>query len=76
MRDTVEIRVTDDGPGIPAHVLDHIFEPFFTTKATGVGTGLGLSLSHDIVTQGHNGSLTVESEPGKGATFIVALPIA
>ncbi|NND70994.1 MAG: GAF domain-containing protein, partial [Rhodothermales bacterium] len=71
---TVEIIVSDDGPGIPAKVRDHIFEPFFTTKATGVGTGLGLSLSHDIVTQGHKGTLTVQSEPGKGATFIVSLP--
>ena len=51
------------------------FEPFFTTKPTGSGTGLGLSLSYDIVTQGHGGTLLVESEEGEGATFIVTLPI-
>ncbi|WP_457654747.1 sensor histidine kinase [Rhodocaloribacter sp.] len=70
----VAIRVTDNGPGIPPEIRDHIFEPFFTTKPTGVGTGLGLSLSHDIVTQGHSGTLTVESTPGAGATFVVTVP--
>jgi C4-dicarboxylate-specific signal transduction histidine kinase len=71
----IEIRVTDNGPGIPKDVQEKIFEPFFTTKPTGSGTGLGLSLSYDIVTQGHGGTLTVESEEGKGATFVVSLPI-
>ena len=71
----VEIRVADNGPGIPPEIRERIFEPFFTTKPTGLGTGLGLSLSHDIVTQGHGGSLVVESSPGHGATFIVTLPI-
>ena len=70
----VEIRVADNGPGIPAEVKAKIFEPFFTTKPTGAGTGLGLSLSHDIVTQGHGGTLAVESAPGEGATFVVTLP--
>jgi GAF domain-containing protein len=70
----VEIRVRDNGPGIPAEIRERIFEPFFTTKATGSGTGLGLSMSHDIVTQGHGGALEVESEIGKGAAFIVTLP--
>lgn len=68
----IEIRVKDNGPGIPAEIRAKIFEPFFTTKST--GTGLGLSLSYDIVTQGHGGTLTVESQEGQGATFIVTLP--
>ena len=73
----IEIRVWDNGPGIPAEIKDRIFEPFFTTKPTGRGnTGLGLSLSYDIVTQGHGGTLKVESEEGEGATFIVTLPVS
>ncbi|RMF57408.1 MAG: hypothetical protein D6746_11085 [Bacteroidetes bacterium] len=67
--------MTDNGPGIPPDVRAKIFEPFFTTKPTGSGTGLGLSLSHDIVTQGHGGTLTVESTPGAGAAFVVTLPL-
>ncbi len=70
----LEIRVADNGPGIPAEIQDRIFEPFFTTKPTGSGTGLGLSLSYDIVTQGHGGTLTVESKEGEGATFVITLP--
>jgi len=70
----IEIRVSDNGPGIPKDIQQKIFEPFFTTKPTGSGTGLGLSLSYDIVTQGHGGTLTVESEEGQGASFIVTLP--
>jgi signal transduction histidine kinase len=71
----VEIRVSDNGPGIPSEIKEKIFEPFFTTKPTGSGTGLGLSLSYDIVTQGHGGTLTVERGEGSGATFIVTLPV-
>jgi len=71
----VEIRVGDNGPGIPEQIKERIFEPFFTTKPTGSGTGLGLSLSYDIITQGHGGTLTVESREGEGATFIVTLPV-
>jgi signal transduction histidine kinase len=71
----VEIRVADNGPGIPEKVKSRIFEPFFTTKPTGSGTGLGLSMSYDIVTKGHRGQLEVVSEPGQGATFIVKLPV-
>ena len=70
----LEIRVADNGPGISELMRGHIFEPFFTTKPTGVGTGLGLSLSHDIVTQQHKGTLRVETEEGAGATFIIGLP--
>jgi signal transduction histidine kinase len=70
----VEIRISDNGPGIPEKVKAKIFEPFFTTKPTGSGTGLGLSMSYDIVTKGHGGSLEVESESGQGATFVVRLP--
>ncbi len=70
----VEIRVSDNGLGIPAEIQEKIFEPFFTTKPTGSGTGLGLSLSYDIVTQGHGGTLTVESTEGEGATFVITLP--
>lgn len=71
----VEVRIGDNGPGIPDHVKARIFEPFFTTKPTGKGTGLGLSMSYDIVTKGHGGTLDVESEDGEGATFVVRLPV-
>ncbi|WP_223284625.1 ATP-binding protein [Hymenobacter qilianensis] len=70
----VEIRVQDNGTGIPAHVKEKIFQPFFTTKPTGEGTGLGLSLSYDIITQGHGGTLTVDSKEGAGSTFCITLP--
>jgi signal transduction histidine kinase len=58
-----------------AAVQAKIFQPFFTTKPAGEGTGLGLSLSHDIITQGHGGTLRVESQEGQGTTFSVALPL-
>ncbi|UOG75766.1 ATP-binding protein [Hymenobacter tibetensis] len=70
-----EIRVRDNGMGIPENVKQKIFQPFFTTKPTGEGTGLGLSLSYDIITKGHGGSLSMESEEGKGTEFIITLPI-
>jgi signal transduction histidine kinase/ligand-binding sensor domain-containing protein len=70
----IEIRVADNGPGIPAEVRDKIFEPFFTTKPTGEGTGLGLSLSHDIIVNGHGGTMRAEEAPGGGACFIIELP--
>ncbi|HEY4965046.1 MAG TPA: ATP-binding protein [Puia sp.] len=69
----IEIRVADNGDGIPPHVLDKIFQPFFTTKPTGQGTGLGLSLSYDIV-KAHGGQILVESKPGEGTGFVVQLP--
>ena len=80
----VEIRVSDNGNGIPQKVLDKIFQPFFTTKPTGQGTGLGLSLSYDIVTKGHGGELKVETNEARpdnpvgreeGTAFIITLPV-
>ena len=70
----VEISVKDNGNGIPHKILDKIFQPFFTTKPTGQGTGLGLSLSYDIITKGHGGELKVETKEGEGSEFIVQLP--
>jgi len=71
----VEIRVNDNGNGIPDEVLKKIFQPFFTTKPTGEGTGLGLSMSYDIITKGHDGKLNVETNLGEGTTFIIQLNI-
>ncbi|HXL56956.1 MAG TPA: ATP-binding protein, partial [Chitinophagaceae bacterium] len=70
----VEIRVADNGNGIPQKILDKIFQPFFTTKPTGQGTGLGLSLSYDIV-KAHGGEIRVETKEGEGAEFAIQLPI-
>jgi signal transduction histidine kinase len=72
--DRVEIRIKDNGDGIPEAVKKRIFEPFFTTKPTGSGTGLGLSMSYEIVVQQHKGELRVESEPGQFAEFILSIP--
>ncbi|GAB4041368.1 sensor histidine kinase [Spirosoma gilvum] len=74
-RQAVELRVRDNGPGIPESIQSKIFQPFFTTKPTGEGTGLGLSLSYDIVTKGHGGEMRVESVEGEGTDFVVDLPI-
>ena len=74
INDKVEIRVKDNGNGIPQKILDKIFQPFFTTKPTGQGTGLGLSLSYDIV-KAHGGELKVETKEGEGATFIIQIPV-
>jgi signal transduction histidine kinase len=71
--DKVEIKVADNGNGIPQKLLDKIFQPFFTTKPTGQGTGLGLSLSYDIV-KAHSGELKVETKEGEGSTFTIQLP--
>ncbi len=70
----VEIRVKDNGNGIPQKVLDKIFQPFFTTKPTGEGTGLGLSLAYDIV-KAHGGEIKVETKEGEGSEFIIQLPV-
>ena len=71
----IEIRVKDNGTGMPESVKEKIFQPFFTTKPTGSGTGLGLSLAYDIITKGHSGTLTVESVEGNGSAFIISLPL-
>jgi len=73
INDKIEIRVKDNGNGIPQKVLDKIFQPFFTTKPTGQGTGLGLSLSYDIV-KAHGGEIKVETKEGAGSEFIISLP--
>jgi signal transduction histidine kinase len=70
----IEIKVRDNGNGIPQKNLDKIFQPFFTTKPTGQGTGLGLSLAFDIITKGHGGELKVETKEGEGSEFIIQLP--
>jgi len=70
----VIISIRDNGPGIPPNIIDKIFQPFFTTKPTGQFTGLGLSLSYDIVTKGHGGTLRVNTKVGEGSEFIVELP--
>ncbi|MGH1363767.1 MAG: sensor histidine kinase [Calditrichia bacterium] len=75
-KDRVEIRISDNGTGIPLKNHEKIFEPFFTTKPTGTGIGFGLSLSYDIITQGHGGTLTMESEEGKKTTFSITLPVS
>ena len=72
--DAVEVRVRDNGIGIPPEVRDKLFQPFFTTKPTGEGTGLGLSISYDIITQRHGGSITVDSEVGEYSEFTIRLP--
>jgi signal transduction histidine kinase len=70
----VEIRIRDNGDGIPEDIRQRVFEPFFTTKPAGSGTGLGLSMSYEIVVQQHGGQLRVESVPGEFAEFIITLP--
>lgn len=73
--DWVEVRVADNGPGIPAEIQEKLFEPFFTTKSAGKGTGLGLSISYQVLTERHGGSLTCESSPGQGTTFVIGMPV-
>ncbi len=72
--DKVVLIVRDNGNGVPAKILDKIFQPFFTTKPTGQGTGLGLSMSYDIITKGHDGELQVKTVEGEGSDFIITLP--
>lgn len=71
----VRIYIADNGPGISEEVRSHIFEPFFTTKELGKGTGMGLSISHQIVVEKHGGSFLCTSQPGKGTEFIIELPV-
>jgi signal transduction histidine kinase len=72
--DEIEVRVRDNGAGIPPEIRDKLFQPFFTTKPTGEGTGLGLSISYDIVVQEHGGSIAVDSQPGEFTEFTLRLP--
>ena len=71
---TVEIRIRDNGTGIPAEVQEKMFNPFFTTKPAGEGTGLGLSMTHDIIVKQHGGRIDVATEPGQFTEFIIVLP--
>jgi signal transduction histidine kinase len=71
----IEITVTDNGGGIPPNIREKIFQPFFTTKPTGEGTGLGLSMSYDIITKGHGGKMEVVSKEGEGSSFILQIPM-
>jgi signal transduction histidine kinase len=70
----VEIRIRDNGTGIPEEVKERMFNPFFTTKPAGEGTGLGLSMSHDIVVKQHGGRIDVDTKPGEFTEFIISLP--
>jgi signal transduction histidine kinase len=72
--DRVEVRIRDNGVGMPKEVRDRVFDPFFTTKAAGEGTGLGLSISHEIVVQEHGGAITVDSEEGEYTEFTITIP--
>lgn len=75
MTNMVCVEIEDNGPGMNKKVLKRVFEPFFTTKPVGIGTGLGLSISYFIITENHDGEMSVESSPGSGAKFIIRLPI-
>ena len=74
INDKVEIKVSDNGNGIPQNIVDKIFQPFFTTKPTGQGTGLGLSLSYDII-KVHGGEIKVETKEGEGSEFTIQLKV-
>ncbi len=74
-KSTISVAISDTGQGIPQENINKLFEPFFTTKEVGKGTGLGLSIAYDIVTEKHQGEITVESEVGKGTTFTVIIPV-
>ncbi|MDD9301349.1 MAG: hypothetical protein HUK40_02975 [Desulfobacter sp.] len=69
------IHVADNGPGMDKKVRQRIFEPFYTTKEIGDGTGLGLSVSYFIIAENHGGTIDVVSDPGKGCTFVIELPV-
>jgi signal transduction histidine kinase len=74
-RDWVKIAIADNGPGIPLHIQQRIFNPFFTTKPVGQGTGMGMSISYQIITEKHNGKLVCNSTPGQGAEFVILIPV-
>jgi signal transduction histidine kinase len=73
---SIEIRISDTGPGIPETIRDKIFDPFFTTKPVGKGTGQGLFIAHDVIVKKHKGTISFETELGQGTTFFICLPIA
>ena len=73
--DFAEIRIEDTGTGVPEEIASKVFDPFFTTKEVGRGTGQGLAIAYSIVTEKHGGSISLETQPGKGTTFIIRLPI-
>jgi signal transduction histidine kinase len=75
VEDWAEIRIQDSGCGIPAKEINKIFDPFFTTKPVGKGTGQGLAIAHDVIVKKHGGTISADSEPGVGTTFIVRLPL-
>ena len=72
---SVQIAIADNGPGIPEHIQERIFAPFFTTKPVGKGTGMGMSISHQIITEKHGGQLKFSSKPGQGTEFVIQIPI-
>ncbi|MCP4701288.1 MAG: AAA family ATPase [Gammaproteobacteria bacterium] len=74
--DMARVEIEDNGPGMDEAARKHAFEPFFTTKEVGIGTGLGLSVSYFIITENHDGTLTIESSPGQGAKFVIRLPVS
>jgi signal transduction histidine kinase len=74
--DGVEMRVEDNGPGIPTEIRDRIFDPFFTTKEVGKGSGQGLTFVYDVIVDKHGGAIQVQSTPETGTTFIIQLPLA
>ncbi len=73
-QDSVEIKIADNGKGIPQEIIDKIFDPFFTTKDVGKGTGQGLAIARDVIISKHKGTIEVNSEPGRGAEFVITLP--
>ena len=73
--DWVQIKISDNGPGISAELQKKLFDPFFTTKPTGKGTGLGLSISYQILVEKHQGNIICCSEVGKGTTFMIQIPV-
>ncbi len=74
-RPMVQISIRDNGPGIPKEIRSKIFDPFFTTKAIGKGTGLGMSISYQIITEKHKGMISCQSKPGQGAEFVITIPV-
>jgi signal transduction histidine kinase len=74
--DRVEIRIRDNGTGVPPEVKEKMFNPFFTTKPAGEGTGLGLSITHDIIVKQHSGSIEIDSQPGEYTEIRIVLPRA